>query len=444
MRLRLAAAAAALAVLAACARGTTTAPSSAPSPHGGVGYVRMEELVQKHPLYAQLARYDRSIEAFDLTATVPRAVAADPQLRLREKELEKELSDAANRTKKLLDDKQKQYQEQEGRAIAAALQSSGGGPSAAQIAGNVAATARSQQAGAASQAQRDLEAYRGTLQSQNESQIRAAQKALAARADRTYRAKADELQSKESALSLRLANEDAAPRLALRTKLSSLALDDAARDDAQKQLAALDRKEADAVGAQRNQDQQTLASMQAELKTQVDRDLQAQVDAIRRRSGTLMAQRQGALAKQVRTVAGGPVVQTTVVGGKPQQQVNPNLPPALRSRIQQLHQDYQKRFQDDAKTTIADFTKTRQDLSRRYAQLHAVDAAGQAGASAQIVSLRKKRSDLYGQITAQIDREVRLVAQQRGVSVVLTNVVAPVNGVDLTPDALKDIESLHE
>ena len=41
-----------------------------------VGYVRMEELVQKHPLYDQLARYDRSIEAFDLRSTVPRVAAA--------------------------------------------------------------------------------------------------------------------------------------------------------------------------------------------------------------------------------------------------------------------------------------------------------------------------------------------------------------------------------
>ena len=47
-------------------------------------------------------------------------------------------------------------------------------------------------------------------------------------------------------------------------------------------------------------------------------------------------------------------------------------------------------------------------------------------------------------MVAQIDREVRLIAQQRGISVVLTNVVAPAGGVDLTPDALKDIESLHE
>jgi hypothetical protein len=39
---------------------------------------------------------------------------------------------------------------------------------------------------------------------------------------------------------------------------------------------------------------------------------------------------------------------------------------------------------------------------------------------------------------------VRVLAQQRGVSIVLSDIVAPAGGVDLTPDALKDIESLHE
>ena len=98
----------------------------------------MDELVQKHPLYEQLARYDRSIDAFDLAATAPRIVATDPQLRAREKVLEKELNDAADRTKKLLDQKQSQYQQQESQAIAAALRGAGvGGSSAAQIVGSV-------------------------------------------------------------------------------------------------------------------------------------------------------------------------------------------------------------------------------------------------------------------------------------------------------------------
>jgi hypothetical protein len=433
----------AVAALAACGRTATTAPAAVASANGNVGYVRMEELVRKHPLYDQLARYDRSIEAFDLTATAPRALVADPRLRDQEKQLQKQLHDAADRTQKLLDQKQQQYQQQEARAISAALQGAGNGPTAAQIAGRLNQTARQQQGGAGLQAQRDYESFRADVQKQDEAQVLAAQKALAERADRALRAKSEELQSKESALSLELANQDAGERLALRTKLSSLALDDAAREDAQKQLAALDRKEADAVAAQRNRDQQTLLTLSAQLKAQVESDLRRQVAQIHKRSLALLSQRQSAIAGQA-SAYGGPIVQTTVVNGQPRQIVNPNLPPALRSRIQKLHDDYQKRFQADAKTTIAAFTKTREDLSRRYAELHGIDLSAQSGADSQIGALRKKRSDLYDQITAQIDREVRLIAQQRGVSVVLTDVVAPADGVDLTPDALKDIESLHE
>ena len=444
---RIAASSVALAALAACAHGTASAPNPAASGPGTVGYVRMEELVRKHPLYEQLARYESSIAAFDLTSTAPRAAAADPQLAQRERDLAKQLDDAANRTTALLNEKQKQYQAQEAQAINAALQGAGrGGPSAAQISGAVTSTAQQQQGNVSAQAARDLERYRGTLQKQDRAQLVAAQKAFADRADRTYRAKAEDLQAKESALSLKMSTEDAPQRLALRTKLSSLALDDAAREDAQKQLTALDRREADALGAQRNRDQQTLSALQGQLKDQVQQQINAQADLIRQRSMGSLAQRQQTLAKQFAPPPqlNGPVIQLKNVNGKPISQVNPNLPPALRARIEQLHNDYQKRFQNDAKTTIADFTKTRADLSRRYAVLHGVDAGAQQGARSQIVTLRKKRDDLYVQITGQINREVALIAQQRHIPIVLTNVVAPAGGVDLTPDALKDIESLHE
>ena len=433
----------ALAALAACGRGGS-APASAPSGSGRVGFVRMDELVRLHPLYGQLAQYDRSIEAFDLSGTVPHAIAPDKGVAAREHDLEAQLKAAAQRTSMLLDQKQKQYQAEESRAIQAALQSAGAGaPSAAQIGGAVNQTAQQQSGAASAQAERDFNAYRDALQKQGQAQIAAAQRTLAQRADRTYRSKADELQSKEAALSLKLANDDAPQRLALRTKLSSLALDDAAREDAQKQLAALDRKEADAVAAERNRDQQTLAALNAQLQVQVRGDLQKQVDAIHGRTMAQLNARQTALLAQVRGMS-GPVVQTKLVNGKPESQVNPSLPPAVRARIEQLHTDYQKRFQSDAKSTIADFNKTRADLSRRYAELHAVDAGAAGSASQQMIALRRKRDDLYDQITGQISREVRVIAQERGIGVVLTDVVAPASGVDLTADAKKDIESLHE
>ena len=75
----------ALVLLSAC--GKPAPPASSMSGGGAVGYVRMDELVQKHPLYDQLARYDRSIEAFDLDSTVPRVVPGDAEMRAREREL---------------------------------------------------------------------------------------------------------------------------------------------------------------------------------------------------------------------------------------------------------------------------------------------------------------------------------------------------------------------
>jgi len=42
-------------------------------------------------------------------------------------------------------------------------------------------------------------------------------------------------------------------------------------------------------------------------------------------------------------------------------------------------------------------------------------------------------------MVAQIDREVKTIAQARGISTVVST-VAPAGGVDLTGDAMKDIE----
>jgi hypothetical protein len=59
-------------------------------------------------------------------------------------------------------------------------------------------------------------------------------------------------------------------------------------------------------------------------------------------------------------------------------------------------------------------------------------------------ALQKQRVDLYQEMVAQIGREVKTIAARRGIAVVVSAVVAPAGGVDLTTDAEKDIESLHE
>lgn len=431
----------ACALLAACARGGAPAPAPSAPAGGRIGYVRMDDLVKKHPLFGQLAQYDANIQALSLSDLVPRPLAAGPELKAEEDRLQAQLAAAAQRTQALLAAKSKSYQARENEAIAAALRGAGatGGPSVAAIQAQMEGTARTQAAGAGAQAQRDLDAYRKQLEAQDSAQITAAEHTLESRADRTYHAKVDELNAKESALSLLLANADAGQRLSLRTRLSSLALDDAARTDANDQLAALDRKEGDAVAALHNQDSQTLAALQTQLRAQVQRDMNSQVGAIRQRSLARYRERSDQLRGEFGP-SNGPLIASSP-NGPPA--VNSNLPPALRQRIGQLHADYTQAFQADAKQTIADFNKTRSDLQARYAQLTGTDAAATQSAQLEIQSLEKKRQDLYAQMVAQINREVKTIAQARGVSTVVST-VAPAGGVDLTGDAMKDIETLHE
>jgi hypothetical protein len=432
---------AACGLLAGCANGAgpAAAPSAAPS-GGRVGYVRMDDLVRKHPLYGQLAQYESNIEALDLSALVPHALAAGPELAREERRLNAELSAAAKRTDALLQAKGKSYQDRENAAIAAALRgaSAPGGPGVGEIQRQMEGTARSQAAGAGAQAQRDLDAYRSQLAAQDKAQIDAAQQTLAARAERTYRARADELSAKESTLSLQLAAADAAERLSLRTRLSSLALDDAARDAANAQLAALDRKEGDALAVARNRDAQTMAALQAQLRDGIAHDMQAQVAQIQTRSVQRFRER----ADQLRTQfapANGPLIASAPGGAA----AAAGVPPALRKRIAALHADYMKAYEADTRSTIADFQKTRADLTHRYQQLTGTDVAAAQSAAHEIRSLQKKHDDLYAEMVAQIDREVKTIAQARGVSVVVSS-VAPAGGIDLTGDAMKDIETLHE
>jgi hypothetical protein len=430
----------ALCALAACAKPVT--PGTQPSAGGPIGYLRMDDVIKHHPLYAQLAQYQTNIDALELGGTVPHAIA-NADVKKAQAALSKELQDAANRTKAVLDQKQKTYQDREAQAIAQALRASGvSAPGAGTVAREVSQTAGAQASAVSRSAQRDFAAYQHSLQDQNQAELSAAQHAITDRANRTYRARQDELQAKEASLTLELANKDAATRLALKTKLSSLALDDTSREDAKTKLEALDRSEADAIGAMKNRDGQTLAALQTQLRAQVQAQMRSQAAAINARTLAKLQSRENDLRREF--TAGAPAT-SVVAGGKPGAGAPAqNLPPALRERIAHLHADYQKQFTADAQATIDDFQKTRLDLSRRYAALGGADAAAGADARDQIASLERKRSALYDQMVDQIKREATLMAHQRGLAVVVSNPVAEIRGVDLTDDVAKDVETLHE
>ena len=431
-----------------CALGFGVACSHAPSSSqrapsaddGRVGYVRMEQLVKVHPLYPELAHLDEDVQALQLKSVGPQIARTGGNIAAEEHALQRELDAAAERTKKALANKQQEYAKREQVAINAALGAAAGvnGPSGGTIANGITQQARVQAQSASLAAQHNFEAYRAQLIEQDRTAVATLQRTLGERAARQYRARAEVLQRKEADYALQLASDDAADRLSLRTKLSNLALDDSSRADVKAQLDALDRKESDSVGAMRNRDQATLAKVTATLHEQVRADLTRQVAELQKRTVAKIDAR----AMQTREQLSGTLAQLPRASGGTS--LPASVDPNMRKKLLALHARFQGNFNKDASQTIAQFQKTRVDLTRRFEQLSGVDSQAQAGANRQIGALRKQRGDLYGEMVAQIDREVKALAAKRGIGVVVSDVVAPAGGVDLTADAEKDIESLHE
>ena len=430
-----------LGTFAACAhQDSNAAPDQTPAAadDGRVGYVRMDDLVKVHPLYAQLAHLDEDMQALQLKAVGSSVAQNGADIAKAEKELQHELDVAADQTKKALADKQQDYMKREQAAINAAVgAAAGAGPGGGGIAGSILANARKQQQQAAELAQKNYDAYRNQVAAQSDAAARSLQQSLAAEASRTYRAKAEALSKAEADYALQQETDDASERLSLRTKLSNLALDDDTRADVRKQLAALDQKAADELAAMKNRDSATLADLQKQLHDQVQTQLDAQVGDLRKRTlaklnERMLETRRGLVAQLGAPAAGGGAAIPNGIG------------PDMKAKLQALHDQYQAQFNADAAQTIAQFQKTRADLTDRFRRIAGVDAGAQAGANKQLGALQKQRGELYDEMVAQIGREVKAVAQKRGVNVVISDVVAPAGGVDLTADAEKDIESLHE
>ncbi len=428
--------------LAACARQpATSVESPRPIVNGHVGYVRMDALVKKHPLYGQLARLDEDMAALQLKSVGPEIARSGADIAIEEKRLQSELDVAATRTKKALADKQVAYAKLEQAAINAAIGGGGGrGPGGSEIASGIAQQARQQQQSVLRDAQKNLDTYRREVIAQDQSAVTSLNTSLAERASRTFRAKADELQRKESDYALSLATDDSAERLSLRARLSNLALDDTSRDEVKKQLEELDKKESDALAALKNRDQATLAALQTQLHDGVRMDLRAQVAVMQKRTLAKINEREVSTRQQLIAKL-RPLPAAPGSGGV---SMPAGVAPDMRFKLEALHKKYQSDFDRDANQTIASFQATRADLTRRFRELGQVDRSAQAGAAKQLDSLQKQRGDLYGQMVAQIGREVKTLAEKRGINVVVSDVVAPAGGVDLTADAEKDIESLHE
>jgi Skp family chaperone for outer membrane proteins len=188
----------------------------------------------------------------------------------------------------------------------------------------------------------------------------------------------------------------------------------------------------------KNRDQGTLVALQTQLREQTKSEFDRRFAALNARTVAQMKAHDRALQSGLVAQLG----QVAVPGGGASHPVS--LPSDMRARLEALHKKYQDDFNKDAGKTVADFQKTRNDLTERFRRLEGIDAGAQDGTNRQLDALQKQRGDLYNEMVDEINREVRLIAEKRGVNVVFSSIIAPAGGVDLTEDAEKDIESLHE
>jgi len=415
----------ALLALAGCGRVDVNSPGIR-----GIGFVRLDEVVKHHPLYAQLGQLDDAIAAINLAASAPIVPHSAAQIAADTKTLNAELKAAQARAGKILRQKQNDYANRERQAVGAALVAAGAAPAGAAVGAQMTAQSAQQAQNAARAANADFQAYERNVIVQNGNAIAAVAKQFQQQADRRFRARAEQLQQDEAQLSLRLSQADAPTRLSLKTRLSNLAFDDATRSSLRAQYAALDKKENDAMGALRARDRANLNAYRAQLQSETSASIRARATQINGQTKAELQSRRDSVASTIRGLGAAPLP--------------PHLSPALQSKIAAIHQQVQGQFQSDAQQTIDEYDATKADLDRQYAALHGADVGATGAAAAQLAALQQHRSDLYDKIVAQIKTETARIAHDRGLSVVFENVEAAAGGYDLTNEVSKDVEGLHE
>jgi hypothetical protein len=417
-------------ILTAALSVTACAPNVHSSTVRGTGYVRLDEIVKRHPLYPALTQLDDAIAAIELQSTAPQVPLGARQIATQTTELNRELRDAQQRANAILAQKQRDYAQREEQAVRTALAAAGihgaGALAAAQMSG--ASAQQAQQAARAADA--DLMAYQQNVIAQDNAASSAIVKQLQAQASQKYRAKAEQLQQNETDLSLQLTQQDAASRLAVKTRLSNLAMDPAARKQAVAQLDALNAKEASALGAQRNADAAILRNYRTQLDKETGDAIRAQVGAIQAQTRGKLEEHRNVVGSQLRSLAPAPMPT--------------NLSPGVQAQLAKIHRQFVGAFQADAGKTIQEYQATKSDLDRQFAALHGADVGATGAAAKELNSLQKRRSDLYQQIVAQVERDASRIAKDRGFSIVFLNIQAAAGGYDLTNQVIKDVESQHE
>jgi hypothetical protein len=409
------AALAVIALAAGCSNGRTSNGAA-----GTEAYVDVARALAAHPLHARLERLDAAIAVLGQAA----ASGGSPDAIARERQrLDAELAQAAAQSQAELGRKRALYLRREQEAVEEVL------AQARAQAGTASGVSPQQAQQAMIDAGRAFQAYQQSVLSADRETLQRLAGELRAQARREIQAKAAYLQQQESQLSLRLAQEDAPQRLALQTRLSNLALDADQRAAIQKQLAALDAKEHDALRARQERDRAELEAYEAEVQRRMTETMRSEEARLQAASQAKVLARRNEVVAQLRALAPGPVPSA--------------LPPATRDEIAQIEQQFQGEFATDAQRTVDAYERVKAKLDAELDALATAQRAAGGTVAEQLAGMHRERDALYARMIADVRRAADTVARRDGMHVVLVEPKAtpPPGARDLTGDVIHTLDT---
>jgi hypothetical protein len=359
-----------------------------------VGYVITAQLVAHHPLHGMLTAYDREIAALRSTQSVaglrdPSAATSNAAAAMRSDASVTAFHVDAIGSRDAASNRRRE------RSAADALLRAERAP------------------------QRSFATYTSQLAAETDANQRAYGGALAQRTERAYAARAQQMREKESTLAFDVERRDAARRLMLQLKLAELHLTPARRAQLRAQLDALNASERRTVDALRRSDAAQLAAYRGQLESAASAGAGAMDAQLRAKAGANYAILRQVFNEGASAAADFPT----------------------RSQLVAFTNGYAA--QGSAQRISADVRTATADVTQRFSQLGAVDAASQHDVAAQLQSLQTNRAAVYRAILAQIESAAQTVARERHVTAVKLVNSPPRVGLNLTP-AVGSVLASHD
>jgi hypothetical protein len=357
-----------------CAAAGRTAPAC---------FIDLPRLVSVHPLHKVLAQYDREIAALENTRAVPGLSALGTQAERSAAAVQREIAGTPAQVQRIAANAAPNRVQE--RQAVAALFAAQRGPNGA------------------------MSAYRDELTRETNANLSGYAIALAQRTARAVAARHQELHEKELTLAFDLARRDSGVRLVLRLKLQDLHLDAATRAQLQGRLAALNRRDSEALAAARANDAAILARYRATLQRDGELANAQMASELLSKAGANLALRLGVLR-----------------AGSGAADVVPNLASRLESFAASDHPSA------DAAAIETSLRGARNDIPRRFATLADADRRSRVETASQIQNLKNSRGELYHLMIEQILRDARQIARERHLNDLVATSPRPKGSVDLT------------